>query len=573
MAAINKEIIRLENLVDSDLVWKLPSSVNDLDLPDRFTFPFYYEPHPLTIEASKILQNYLQSQEDWEHNFGLEEGMDGLVIGKMFGVLVVQKEDGSLGFLAAFSGKLAGGNHHKGFVPPVFDILTEGGFFRTGEDELNAINRKIEALEVDENFLQLSALLKKEKETAEEELEGERNKMKAAKKARKERRENGRQSLPPEQFERLQEELKNESLGQRYVYKKMSKEWNEKLDEIESQLKPLQEEIAFLKKDRKKKSSALQRQLFEQYYFLNQAGKKKSLADIFELAEPSTPPSGAGECAAPKLLQYAFLHNLKPIAMAEFWWGQSPSSEIRKHGHFYPACRGKCEPILGHMLEGIETDDNPMLESPTLENDIETIYEDDFLLVINKPAEFLSVPGKQITDSIYERMKNKFPYASGPLVVHRLDMSTSGIMLISKSKDSHKYLQEQFIKRKVKKRYVALLDGIIAEDEGLIDLPLRVDLDDRPRQLVCYEYGKPAQTQWKVLARKDGKTRIHFFPITGRTHQLRVHAAHPKGLNTPIIGDDLYGTKANRLHLHAEWIQFRHPGTKELVEFTIEAEF
>ncbi|MEZ4948174.1 MAG: RluA family pseudouridine synthase [Saprospiraceae bacterium] len=545
MAAINKEIIRLENLVDSDLVWKLPSSLNDLDLPDRFTFPFYYEPHPLTIEASKILQNYLQSQEDWEHNFGLEEGMDGLVIGKMFGVLVVQKEDGSLGFLAAFSGKLAGGNHHKGFVPPVFDILTEGGFFRTGEDELNAINRKIEALEVDENFLQLSALLKKEKETAEEELEGERNKMKAAKKARKERRENGRQSLPPEQFERLQEELKNESLGQRYVYKKMSKEWNEKLDEIESQLKPLQEEIAFLKKDRKKKSSALQRQLFEQYYFLNQAGKKKSLADIFELAEPSTPPSGAGECAAPKLLQYAFLHNLKPIAMAEFWWGQSPSSEIRKHGHFYPACRGKCEPILGHMLEGIETDDNPMLESPTLENDIETIYEDDFLLVINKPAEFLSVPGKQITDSIYERMKNKFPYASGPLVVHRLDMSTSGIMLISKSKDSHKYLQEQFIKRKVKKRYVALLDGIIAEDKGLIDLPLRVDLDDRPRQLVCYEYGKPAQTQWKVLERKDGKTRIHFFHHR-QNPSIEGTCCHPKG-STLRLSEMTYGTKANQI--------------------------
>ena len=303
---------------------------------------------------------------------------------------------------------------------------------------------------------------------------------------------------------------------------------------------------------------------------MNQAGEIKSLLDIFQ---DKIPIGGTGECAAPKLLQYAFQHKMKPLAMAEFWWGQSPKSEIRKHRNFYPACIGKCKPVLSHMLEGIEMDENPLLKNPAEGKEIEIIFEDEHLLVINKPAEFLSVPGRYIKDSVAQRMKDKFPEATGPLIVHRLDMSTSGIMLIAKSLEVHKFLQSQFIKRTIKKRYVALLEGIVSEEEGTVDLPLRADWNERPKQLVCYDDGKPAQTKWKVIKRKNQQTRIHFFPITGRTHQLRVHAAHPLGLKLPIIGDDLYGTKSDRLCLHAEWIEFLHPISREVMTIEVEAGF
>ena len=259
--------------------------------------------------------------------------------------------------------------------------------------------------------------------------------------------------------------------------------------------------------------------------------------------------------------------------MAEFWWGESPKSAIRKHKHFYPACQGKCQAILGHMLQGIKIDENPLLNQSSDGKNIEVIYEDEELLIINKPADFLSVPGKTIQDSVYHRIKMLFPKATGPLIIHRLDMSTSGLMIIAKSKGTHKYIQKQFINRNVQKRYIALLDGLIKENNGIIDLPLRVDLEDRPRQLVCYQHGKPAKTKWEVIERYNGKTKVYFYPITGRTHQLRVHSAHIKGLNTAILGDDLYGKKSHRLHLHAEAIEFKHPKTKELVRFEIKAPF
>lgn len=259
--------------------------------------------------------------------------------------------------------------------------------------------------------------------------------------------------------------------------------------------------------------------------------------------------------------------------MAEFWWGASPKSEIRKHQNFYPACQGKCQPILEHMLEGISMDDNPLLTNPAQGKSIDIIYQDEVMLVINKPAEFLSVPGKNIEDSVYLRIKQSFPKAMGPLIIHRLDMATSGLMVIALSKEAHKELQKQFIKRTVKKRYVALLAGLIKEDSGTIDLPLRVDLDDRPRQLVCYEHGRHARTEWQVIERKNNQTKVYFYPVTGRTHQLRVHSAHIKGLNTPIVGDDLYGNKNTRLHLHAETLELKHPMTKELMHFQINAQF
>ena len=259
--------------------------------------------------------------------------------------------------------------------------------------------------------------------------------------------------------------------------------------------------------------------------------------------------------------------------MAEFWWGKSPQSEIRKQGYFYPSCQGKCKPILGHMLQGMDIDENPMLVNPAVGKEVKIVYEEGSFLVVHKPAEMLSVPGINIQDSVYTRMKDRYSAATGALIVHRLDMATSGLLLIAKTKETHKALQRQFIKRTIKKRYVALLEGVIEEDEGTIDLPLRVDLDDRPRQVVCYEHGKAGRTLWKVLERTDTLTRIHFFPITGRTHQLRVHAAHASGLNTPIFGDDLYGKKGERLYLHADRLELQHPITKEPLVFEVAADF
>lgn len=543
-------------------------STEGYQLPEKFTFPFYYEPHPLCRLAAQQLQQHLTQQNEWNHDFGLDSNSDK-AIGKMFGVLVVQKENGEIGFLAAFSGKLAGENHHSGFVPPVFDMLRKDSFFRKEEEVLNSINAEIEALQIDPEFIQSEQELALQTESVHQQLALLKQKMKAAKKARKESREKAQQELEPHDYESLKDELIKESLTDKFILKDTTKKLESSLEKTQAKRDVYLNRITSLKEERKSRSGALQQKLFDQYHFLDKEQKKKSLLAIFS----GQPPAGAGECAAPKLLQYAFLNDLKPIAMAEFWWGVSPKSEIRKHQQFYPACRGKCEPILAHMLNGIEMDDNPMLFNPAEGKKLDILLEDEHLVVINKPAEFLSVPGKTIQDSVYARMQQKYPEATGPLIVHRLDMSTSGIMVIAKTKDAHKLLQSQFIGRSVKKRYVALLDGIVQEKEGFIDLPLRVDLDNRPHQLVCYEYGKKAYTRWEVVGHENNKTRIHFYPITGRTHQLRVHAAHPSGLNTPIVGDDLYGTRATRLHLHAESLEFTHPITKEKMRIQADPEF
>ena len=543
-----------------------------IDLPQNFTYPFYYSPHPLSLIACQELQDYLKNQTDFKHNFGFDENDSSLQIGKMFGVLVVKSQAGELGYLSAFSGKLADENHHKRFVPPVFDLLEKDNFFRIGEVEVNDLTLKIQALESDEIYLQLKANLASFKLEMETEIGLKKQALKVSKKQRDEKRAFAKTTLNDTEQLLLIEQLKTESIREQLQVKDFIREINLKYAEIEQLFLEKEQVILQLKEERANKSSSLQKEIFEQYTFLNQALKTKSLLAIFSQTVFQTPPAGAGECAAPKLLQYAFLNHLQPICMAEFWWGKSPSSEVRLHGQYYPACRGKCEPILAHMLEGISLEKNPMLEQASVK-EIPVIYEDDYLLLVNKPPEFLSVPGKELKDSVYERMRLKYPNASGPLLVHRLDMSTSGLLLIAKSEEIYKHLQSQFIRRIVKKSYIALLDGIENQTEGDISLPLRVDLEDRPKQLVCYEHGKNAYTKYKILGIESGKTRIQFFPITGRTHQLRVHAAHHLGLNCPIIGDDLYGTKGERLCLHAQWIQFKHPITKEIVEFSCEPEF
>ena len=547
--------------MSSTLFQFFQQDISGITLPEKFTFPFYYEPHELSKIAAKALQDYLETQTDFEHNFGLNDNQDGLAIGKMFGVLVVQNSDGQLGYLWAFSGKLAERNHHPFFVPTVFDMLEENSFFKQEEVILNNYNKKIELLENEESYLKAIQVLNNIKIQAEKEIQAQKEKIKLGKKHRAEIRKNS----PEADTEQLNKESQEEGI----LLKKMTLYWNHHIAAAEENVADFITTINQLKEERRQKSAQLQQQLFEQYAFLNQYQELKSLGAIFN----GNPPAGAGECAAPKLLHYAFQNDLKPIAMAEFWWGQSPKSEVRKHQQFYPACTGKCEPILKHMLKDIPLEDNPFKTNPAEGKTLAIVYEDDYLAVVNKPAEFLSVPGKNITDSVWSRVKLLYPNASGPLIVHRLDMSTSGLLLIAKSATIYKNLQAQFIQRKVEKRYVALLDGILNDSKGVINLPLRVDLDNRPNQIVCFEFGKPAKTEWEILEQRDNQTLVHFYPITGRTHQLRVHAAHQLGLNAPIVGDDLYGTKANRLHLHAESITFNHPVSKESITVTVAADF
>lgn len=542
------------------MLHRFTTSITDIPLPERFTYPFCYTPHPLCILAAKEVQSYLTRQTAWK---------DELRQGKMFGVLIVQTEHGETGYLAAFSGILAGKNLHPFFVPPVYNLLQPQGFFKIEEENISSINRNIRQLENDKAYAALSAELARTIQSAEDILATAKAQLKEAKTAREQRRKEKELNAQEEA------ELIRESQFQKAEYKRLERSWKARITTLQTQTEDWERRISALKSERKTRSAALQQKLFEQFGMLNYRGEVKNLCEIFGQTVHKTPPAGAGECAAPKLLQQAYLHGWKPIAMAEFWWGDSPKTEIRHHGHYYPACKGKCEPILQHMLQGLQVEENPMLKRMQVPSqNLEIVYEDPWLSVINKPAGMLSVPGKEDAVSVYSLMREQYPEADGPLTVHRLDMATSGLMLIAKTKRVHQNLQAQFKNRLVRKRYVALLEGIVPKDKGTVDLPLCLNPLDRPRQMVHTEHGKPAITDYQVLERLDGKrTRIAFYPRTGRTHQLRIHAAHPLGLHCPIIGDELYGEKADRLYLHAEYLEFTHPITGETVRITKEAEF
>lgn len=542
------------------MLHRFTTSITDIPLPERFTYPFCYTPHPLCILAAKEVQSYLTRQTAWK---------DELRQGKMFGVLIVQTEHGETGYLAAFSGILAGKNLHPFFVPPVYNLLQPQGFFKIEEENISSINRNIRQLENDKAYAALSAELARTIQSAEDILATAKAQLKEAKTAREQRRKEKELNAQEEA------ELIRESQFQKAEYKRLERSWKARITTLQTQTEDWERRISALKSERKTRSAALQQKLFEQFGMLNYRGELKNLCEIFGQTVHKTPPAGAGECAAPKLLQQAYLHGWKPIAMAEFWWGDSPKTEIRHHGHYYPACKGKCEPILQHMLQGLQVEENPMLKRMQVPSqNLEIVYEDPWLSVINKPAGMLSVPGKEDAVSVYSLMREQYPEADGPLTVHRLDMATSGLMLIAKTKRVHQNLQAQFKNRLVRKRYVALLEGVVPKDKGTVDLPLCLNPLDRPRQMVHTEHGKPAITDYQVLERLDGKrTRIAFYPRTGRTHQLRIHAAHPLGLHCPIIGDELYGEKADRLYLHAEYLEFTHPITGETVRITKEAEF
>ncbi len=523
------------------------------ELPYYFTNPFQYEPHSLCKIAASEMQHYLDS-------LHLNEG-------KMYGILVVAKPSGELGYLMAFSGLLNGTNHHCNFVPPIYDLLDKKGYFKEEENRISLLNKQIEALEQSNEYIAAINLLENlNKEFSDFKIVSKES-LKLAKIERDKKRA---LSITEEQ----KNELIRESQFQKAQIKREELRYKEKIELAYHKKAEQTNRIDALKKERKQRSGNLQNWLFDQFKLRNSKGEIKTILNIFETYSPNkVPPAGTGECAAPKLLQYAYNNHLRPIAMVEFWWGQSPTNEIRKHGYYYPACNEKCKPLLTFMLQGLPLEEISRSDKLTEPIDFDIKYEDNDMVVINKPSGILSVPGKNNLFSVYQWAVNKYPLATGPLIVHRLDMDTSGLLVIAKNKEVHKNLQQQFLKRDVFKKYIALLNGVLEKTEGKIDLPLCCDPNDRPRQMVNYQYGKKALTHYKVIETSNGKTRVELTPLTGRTHQLRVHAAHHEGLNIPIVGDPLYGKKEKRLYLHAQKLSFVHPTTGKRLELIVEPEF
>lgn len=542
------------------MLHRFSTSIAEIPLPEKFTYPFCYTPHPLCVLAAEEVKSFLSRQTEWTEE---------LQAGKMFGVLLIRDEDGEIGYLAAYSGILAGRNDHPFFVPPVYDLLNPDGFFKKEEEQISRINLSIREMEEATEYKALQEQLDNLQQEAEKDLRLSKSLLKEAKQRREAQRQSG--NLTEEEAAALI----RESQFQKAEYKRKERNWKERLLPLQKQTAAYEQQIRQLKTERKERSSALQQRLFSQFRLLNRKGETRDLCDIFAHTAHKIPPAGAGECAGPKLLQQAYLHHWTPLAMAEFWYGNSPQTEIRHHGHYYPACQGKCAPILSHMLQGLEVDPNPLVqqqkESAGLP--LETVFEDEWLTVVCKPAGMLSVPGKEETVSVYDLMRQRYPSSQGPLLVHRLDMATSGLLLVAKTKQTHQALQALFKKRQIKKRYIALLQGCVAQDQGVIRLPIGPSHLDRPRQMVDETYGKPAITLYTVLNRTAAYTRVAFYPQTGRTHQLRIHAAHPAGLHCPIVGDELYGTKAERLYLHAEMLEFIHPVTGKLLHIERKADF
>jgi tRNA pseudouridine32 synthase/23S rRNA pseudouridine746 synthase len=499
-----------------------------------------------------------------EHLASCETLQPYLNEGKMFGVLVVRCSDGSLGFLAAFSGQLGGRQTHGYFVPPIFDYLAPDGYFKQEETAISKLNNRIDELLCSQELVCAKSALLQAQTDAHDVISTAKKNLQAAKKARALRRQSGL-SADEESV------LIRESQFEKAEFKRLERRLNSVIAERQAAVNVILADVEKVKSERKRRSADLQFWLFEQFRVLNARGESMTLNEIFRLRHDKIPPAGAGECAAPKLLQYAYLNGLTPVSMCEFWWGPSPENEVRHQGFFYPSCRSKCEPILNFMLQGVDVEPNPLTADKQLSLNI--LYEDDYIIVVNKSIGMLSVPGKESYDSVQSILQSLSDSDGFPVAAHRLDMSTSGLLVMAKDKRSLANLHRQFESKSVKKRYVAILDGVPTQSEGIVSLPLCLNVDNPPEQIVSQNYGKEAITHYKVVSSSADSARVEFYPITGRTHQLRVHAAHRDGLNCPIKGDSLYGKSGSRLFLHSEMIEFSHPATGEIVRFECKAEF
>lgn len=526
--------------------------------PAQFTNPFMYRPNEICIDLMVEVMKYIENH---------EEIKAAAAEGKMFGVLAVETEEGSTGFIAAYSGLLGERNDHGFFVPPVFDAQQPDGYFKRKEAEITALNTRIDTIEHGSAY---RTALRERKEAEEECAKREeeyRLKMKEAKAARDEKRRQPGGTTPGEEAAMIRESqfMKAELHRMKQCHRERTEEAGRAVEEIEA-------EIMSLKKKRKAMSEALQRWLFSQYNMLNAKGERRNLCDIFATTPQQVPPAGAGDCCAPKLLQYAYLNKLKPVCMAEFWYGMSPKHEVRHHGNFYTACRGKCKPILEFMLQGLDVEEGDYTYAE--ENRFEIVYEDEDLAVVHKPVGMHSVSSPTSRHSIGSEMRKLKNNNVETFACHRLDMDTSGLVVVAYTPKVMRYMQKQFAARTVKKRYVAVLDGLTDKpDEGVISIPLSPDLTNRPYQTADYVNGKEAVTRYRITGTQGGKTLIELYPLTGRTHQLRMHCALADGLGVPILGDRLYGRRAERMYLHAEAITFTHPMTGKTITVEKKADF
>jgi tRNA pseudouridine32 synthase/23S rRNA pseudouridine746 synthase len=529
------------------------------ELPAQLASPFDPgEPHPLARRAADELIGWLRG------GAGLAAetlaALDAPGGGKMFGVLVVAARDGRIGYLRGFSGMLAGAWSAPGFVPPLFDAAARDAFWPAGERALADIDR---ALRAQSESAELAALRAEHTAlvarcTAElaalTELHTERRHARRAARA-------ALRATAPSDARDLAAALHAVDQASRIdttERRRLVAGHAAARSELEARLAVFDATRGELAGRRSAMSRGLMQQIHDSYVIASARGERRPLRALFA---PGEPPGGAGDCAGPKLLGAAYRLGATPLALAELWWGAPPATGGRRAGQFYPSCRGKCGPLLPFMLDGLACAAPPLFgAAPISPDEPRVVYEDPWLVAVDKPCGLLSVPGRHaaLADSVVTRLRARFP---GATVVHRLDLDASGLLVVAKDPATHAALQAAFARREVDKRYVAWLDGPVAGDRGTISLALRVDLDDRPRQIADPIHGKSAITDWCVVDRAPERTRVHLVPHTGRSHQLRVHAAHPLGLAAPIVGDRLYGRAAARLALHAEALAFTHPHT------------
>lgn len=531
--------------------------------------PFEYTPDTLCNNAFEILieriERLKQSNTPEDKNFCrvLDEG-------KMLGVLIATDEDGARHTLYAFSGQIGNAGFSFGdFVEPVFDYLNPSGYFKTHETQISKMNKEIERFEST-----TLARLKEEYEEAENRRMSEISSYKEQCKLSKIEREKKRASGVSEEEE---SDLIRQSQFEKAELSRLKKRLAAEIKPHAEALENAKLVLSEMKEQRRADSEALQNWLFENFRLLNADGQTRSLKEIFADTQLRVPPSGAGECCAPKLLQSAYRRGLKPVSISEYWYGAPKEGEVRLHRHHYPACRGKCLPVLTWMMQGLDVTPSITSDALTQRSHLgpEIIFENELICVVNKPSGMLSVPGKGRGVSVEEWLQKHYGADREIRLAHRLDQDTSGLLVATFGPQSYKAMQEQFATRNVKKQYIAVLDGdyrsLSKPMQGCIKLSLSPDWLDRPRQKVDFTDGKEAVTEYKFLAPEEGRSRVAFYPHTGRTHQLRVTAASVYGLGMPIVGDRLYGKQTEqespRLLLHAQQISFIHPIDGKLYEF------
>ena len=535
--------------------------------PDKFTDPFRYTPHPAVRYAADQIMQHIRIS-------GLSSDF---AEGKMLGVLVCRSGVSRPCYIAAFSGNAGGKSTIEGFVPPIYDLMNPDGEFKRREAEISELNHRIERLLDSDRQL----CLERELADAERDCEMEINAMKEVMAVSKSKREQIRSGCTDPS---VLEGLIKESQYEKAELKRLKKALDKVIAGIRDRISQFNNEVDFLKKRRAAMSESLQEWIFRQYTVHNSIGEEASIADIFA-SKGLVPPGGTGECAAPKLLEYAFRNGLEPLAMGEFWYGKSPGTAVRTHGRFYPSCTSKCGPLLGFMMKGLYSTGHEDISSAVQSPEI--IFEDEDMIIVEKPSGMPSVPGLDGRKSLLEWLQEQtagvqesgaYTYAPAPRAahlpgtvqaVHRLDMDTSGVMIFAKNSEAAVNLRRQFEEHTVRKTYMARVSGKSAYS-GVINIPISADYDERPRQKVDFKQGKPAYTEYKIVGENpDGTADLLLYPHTGRTHQLRVHCAHSLGLGSPILGDLLYGgDEAERLHLHALSVTFLHPSSGKELTFT-----